>query len=384
VQASASSCFKGAYIDRYNEPTGEWIRLLTDENVNPITGYSINYLSGSHTLDFPGLLDASPVAFSNMSYSAGAAGYGAGWNLAGNPYPCGINTALCALPSGMNAYAYVWAGETGNYNTLALGSGVNPGVVASLQGFFVRTTNASNSLTLGNAAKTHGGTFLKSGTETADLLKISIQGNGYSDETFVHFDEASTAGFDEQYDAYKLPGLDEAPQLYSILPGEKAAINTLPSYTANQHVPLGLKVGTTATYTLNVEGISSFDPSVPISLDDLKLGTSVDLRLNPEYAFTASPGDDENRFRLSFTTVTVMNEPDALGITVSALKGIIRVSCQGTNSGKVYVYSTAGQLLATSALISGETTLQMPSTGVYLVKVISGKTSLTRKLVVLQ
>lgn len=285
----------------------------------------------------------------------------------------------------MNNAAYVWNGLAGNYSTLTFGAAsATPGTIASLQGFFVRTLDGTNLLYLDNAAKVHDGTFVKSSQVIPDMLKLQITGNTYSDETFVRFLETATTGFDQKYDAYKLTGLDEAPQLYSILPGEKAAINTLTSYMAIQYVPLGLKVGAATTYTINVEGINSFDPSIPISIEDLKLGTSQDLRLNPKYSFTASPGDDENRFRLSFATVTGFNNPDTKGNNVYAVKGIIHIASEGTNNGKIYVYSTTGQLLATSTLSSGETTLRMASTGVYFVKIVTGKTSLTRKLVVIQ
>ncbi|MDO9254727.1 MAG: T9SS type A sorting domain-containing protein [Bacteroidales bacterium] len=386
VVANAASCFNGAYVDRYQESAGEWVRLATGDNVVSGYGYSVNFANGTPELIFPGTLKTSPVSYTNLSYTPSAPGYGTGWNLVGNPYPCGINTALLSVPTGINATAYVWD-ETGsgNYITLTIGDGsATPGIIAPMQGFFVNTSSATNSLTLANAAKVHGGTFYKSSNTVPQMLTLSIAGNGYSDKTYVRFDQAATENFDQSLDAYKLSGLDEAPQLYSILPAEKAAVNTLPSYTANQHVPLGLKVGTTATYTIQVEGINSFEPSVPISLHDIKLETSVDLRLNPEYSFTASPGDAENRFRLSFATVTGRNERDVTGINVSATKGIIHVTCEGTNSGKVYLYSTAGQLLATSILTSGKATLSVTSTGVYLVKVVTGKTSYTRKLVVLQ
>jgi len=385
VVANGTSCFNGAYVDRYQESAGQWVRLATGDNVVSTYGYSVNFANGTPELTFPGTLKASPVSYTNLSYTSAAPGYGAGWNLAGNPYPCGINTALLTAPTGMNAIAYVWD-ETGsgNYITHTIGAAsATPGIIAPMQGFFVNTSSATNSLVMANAAKVHGGTFYKSSKTIPQMLSLSIAGNGYSDKTYVRFDPSATENFDQAFDAYKLSGLDEAPQLYSMLTIEKASINSLPSITANQHVPLGLKVGTTATYTIQVEGISSFDPLVPISLDDLKLGTSHDLRLNPVYSFTASPADAENRFRLSFATITSMNEPDALGINVSAVKGIIHVKCEGTNNGKVYVYSVAGQLLATSILTSGEATLRMASKGVYMVKVVTGKTSLSRKLVVM-
>ncbi len=383
IQASASSCFNGAYLDRYEESTGAWVRLLTNQDVLPETGYSLNYLAGTHTLDFPGILQSSPVAFSNLSYTGVATGdYGAGWHLVGNPYPCGINPALCSLPTNMNAFAYVWDGV--QYKTPSIGNSDIPGTIASLQGFFVRTTSGTNSLTLANVAKIHGGTFYKSNTTDSRILSISIEGNNYSDKMYVRFNPDATANFDQAFDAYKRLGIDAAPQLYSILPDVKAAVNTLPDYTTNPNVPLGLKVGAATTYNLTVDGISSFDQQLPIRLDDLKLGTSQDLRAFPTYSFTASPGDAENRFRLRFASALGIDEPNSTGLNIYTSPGLIHITLESPASGTAYLYSVSGQLLATAALNPGETLLRYKAQGVYLVKVISGKTFCTQKVVVTQ
>lgn len=384
VQAAAGSCFDGAYLDRYNESLGKWEYLVTGDDVTPDMGYELNYLHGTNTLVFPGTLKTSPVSFSNLSYtgSTPTGDYGSGWHLIGNPYTCGINTALCSIPTGMNAFAYVWNGS--NYVTHAIGSADIAGTIASLQGFFVRSTSGTNSLTLVNAAKVHGGTFYKSSNSVSQMLSLSIEGNNYSDKTYVRFNTAASANFDQAFDAYKRTGIDAAPQLYSILPDEKAAVNTLPDYIANPNVSLGLKVGAETTYTVNVSGIENFDASLPIRLDDLKTGVSQDLRINPVYSFTAAPGDAENRFMLSFASVTGLDKQNASGINVTSANGIIRVTHNAPASGTVYLYSVSGQLLATSTLNAGETTLRTSSNGVFLVRVVTGKTSLTRKMVVVQ
>ncbi len=384
TQASAGTCFEGAYVDGYNEETGAWERLVTDDDVSSDQGYSINFLTGSRDLVFTGTLLSSPVSYTDMSYTPSSAieDYGAGWHLVGNPYPSGINPALCDAPIGMNAFAYVWDG--GNYITPSIGTADIPGTIASLQGFFVRTNDASNELILDNAAKVHSGTFYKSSNSASQMLSLSIEGNNYSDKAYVRFNPEATASFDQAFDAYKRAGLDAAPQLYSIIPNEKAAVNTLPDYTSNSNVALGLKVGASTSYTIKVSGIESFDASLPIRLDDLKLGTSQDLRLNPVYTFDAAPGDAENRFMLSFASVTAVNEQNAAGIKVVSENGIIRVTHNAPATGTVYLYSVSGQLLATSTLNKGETTLRAASSGVYLVRVVTGKTSLTRKMVVVQ
>jgi hypothetical protein len=386
VVANAASCFKGAYVDRYQESAGAWVRLATGDNVVSDYGYSVNFANGTPELTFPGTLKTSPVSYTNLSYTPSAPGYGSGWNLVGNPYPCGINTALLTAPTGINATAYVWD-ETGSGNYLPLTIGAasaTPGIIAALQGFFVRSTSATNSLILANAAKVHGGTFHKSSNTVPQMLTLSIVGNGYSDKTYVRFDQAATENFDQALDAYKLSGLDEAPQLYSILPGEKAAVNTLPTSGNSQDIPLGLKVGETTTYTLNVEGISSFDPNAPVFLDDLKTGSSLDLHKQTTYSFIASPSDTENRFKLRFASTAGVGDQSSDLIQVYAENGAIHVNCNQTISGTAYLYSVSGQLLAKAALNAGKATLQSPATGVYLVRVVTGASASTHKIAVVK
>jgi hypothetical protein len=377
TQASVGSCFEGAFVYRYNETTGAWERFATDDFVTTGQGYAINYLTGNRDLVFAGTLVSNPVSFSHLSYTPSAI---AGWHLVGNPYPCGINPALCSLPTNMNAFAYVWNG--GNYITLSLGTADVPGTIASLQGFFVRTNDASNELILDNSAKVHGGTFFKSANTASQMLSLSVEGNNYSDKTYIRFNTEATANFDQAYDAYKRAGLDAAPQLYSIIPGEKAAVNTLPDYTSNPNVGLGLKVGATTTYTIYVEGINNLDARVPVRLDDLKLGTSQDMRLNPVYIFSAAPGDDENRFILSFVSATAVDPRKTNDFNVVAEKGLIHVTHNAPAYGNVYLYSVSGKLLAATKLNVGETRLYTATTGVFMVKVVTDKTIYIRKLVV--
>lgn len=386
VVANGTSCFNGAYVDRYQESAGEWIRLSTGDNVISAYGYSVNFASGSPELIFPGTLKTSPVSYTNLSYTAAAPGYGAGWNLMGNPYPCGINTSLLTVPSGMNATAYVWdEAGSGNYLTLTMGAASStPGIIAPLQGFFLSTSSASNSLVLANAAKEHGGTFYKNSTVIPQMLSLSVAGNGYSDKTYVRFDATATQNFDQAFDAYKLSGLDAAPQLYSILPTEKAAVNVLLSSGSSQEVLLGLKVGETATYTINVEGVSSFIPDLPIYFDDLKTGNIIDLQKQTTYSFTASPSDTENRFKLRFASTAGVGDESSSDVQVSAANGIITVSSNTLTGGNVYLYSVSGKLLAQGVLIAGTTRFQCPCSGVFLVKVLTGKSTFTRKIVVVQ
>ena len=383
---TASPFFDLAYIDEYVEGSAAWNRLGNASTVAPNIGYSINF-ELTTPLSFTGTLNNNAgQSLSGLSFSEinGNPDY-EGWHLLGNTFTCGIDAAQISATGDVNGSAYVWdEGGSGNYLPYSINGGGAPnGTIAPMQGFFVKVTTSTNTLNIPTSSKTIGGSFLKS-ISNSEMLTLSIAGNNYSDKTYVKFNPEATANFDQAFDAYKRAGLDAAPQLYSILPNEKAAVNTLPDYTTNSNVALGLKVGASTSYTINVSGIESFDASLPVRLDDLKLGTSQDMRINPVYTFDAAPGDDENRFLLSFASVTAVNELNASGIRVVSDNGIIRVTHSLPATGTVYLYSVSGQLLATSTLNKGETTLRAASAGVYLVRVVTGKTSLTRKMVVVQ
>jgi hypothetical protein len=382
---SSTSVFNGSNLEKYLEPNGTWASLVLNDPILPLTGYSINYPTGNtRTLSFVGALQPTPVAYTNLSYTNPTTppGNESGYHLVGNPYPSGINPELCTLSGDLNAFAYVWNGA--NYNPLSIGTSDFPGIIASLQGFVVRTGSATNSLTLTSASKTLGGTFLKNIASLQDRLKLTVNGNGYSDVAYIRFVTGSTTGFDQALDAYKLAGITMAPQMYSILTDTKAAVNTLPSYVTSQNVPLGLMVGAASTYTISAEGIESFNPTVPIFLQDLKLGSVQDLRINPVYSFTAAPGDLENRFKVWFTVITSNKELDNSGIRTFSANGTIHVVQDGIAEGDIYVYSTSGQLVASSSLNSGETKLYTNASGVYIVKVVTKKLTVTQKVVVTQ
>ena len=384
---NASPLFDGAYVDAYSENTGAWNRLLTANSIDPKTGYSVNFPSGSHTLAFSGAVNTGDQSFSGLSYTTGAPGYGAGWHLIGNPFPSAVDLDLGTwTKTNLDGYVYVWDGaqyvcgptSTGGLSTLT------DNVIPAMQGFFVKASSDAAGIVIPQASRVHSSTFYKNAQLSANAIYLNINGNGYEDKAIVAFNPLSTAGFDSDYDAYKLYGKTEAPQLYSILPAEKAAVNTLPSYTTNELVPLGLKVGAATSYTLTAEGMDSFDPALPIRLDDLKLGTSIDLRLNPVYSFTSAPGDTENRFRLRFASATGVDEQSALGLHTWATNGEIHIILDAPSTGKAFLYNVAGQLVATAPLNSGETLLSTIASGVYMVKVITGRATTTQKVVVTQ
>ncbi|MFZ4707480.1 MAG: T9SS type A sorting domain-containing protein, partial [Bacteroidales bacterium] len=92
----------------------------------------------------------------------------------------------------------------------------------------------------------------------------------------------------------------------------------------------------------------------------------------------------ENRFKLWFSLIISTKELDNSGIRTFSANGTIHVIHNDPTEGTIYLYSTSGQLVATSIMNIGETTLRTNANGVYIVKVVTKKSTVTQKVVVAQ
>lgn len=133
-----------------------------------------------------------------------------------------------------------------------------------------------------------------------NLLRLSVDGNTYSDQTIIIFIDGATEGFDSDYDAYKLAGIPAAPQFYSIISCCNLAVNALPLMVSDVTVQMGFEVGATTTYTISATDLYTFDPSITIHLFDSIDDVLVNLRSDSVYSFMASPGDITERFKVYF------------------------------------------------------------------------------------
>jgi len=133
-----------------------------------------------------------------------------------------------------------------------------------------------------------------------NLLKLTIIGNSYSDQTFVVFVPGSTTGFDSEYDAYKLMGIYAAPQLYSIITCCNLSVNALPDINTNLEVQLGFRVGADVSYTIYANELNSFGSDTTITLEDTKENVFLELMTDSIYTFDGFTTDDTERFKLHF------------------------------------------------------------------------------------
>lgn len=219
-----------------------------------------------------------------------------------------------------------------------------------------------------------------------NVLQLNITGNGYQDNIFIAYMNGATFGYDGQFDVIKLFGIYQAPQLFSIIPGNiNLSINVLPDITYYNTVQLGLNVGADTTYTITATGTSSFTNYISIVLEDTKTNSFTELMQQPVYNFNASPSDSVTRFKVHFSNPTNtdgFSNDDIIiysykkNITIKSLKNdvINTVEIFDTNAKKIFSNSY------NSKMIEIETTF--PS-GIYFIRTTTSKKTFTKKIHIL-
>jgi len=364
----------------YNEASGDWENRFIADHLAVGLGYSVQMTTAPQTATFTGALNDMDITRTLANTNPGGDVDRVGWNLLGNPFPSAIDWDAFSTGD-YDAQVAVWdEAVAGNYIYWngTVGS-LADGIIPTQNGFFVKTATDGASITIPMAAQVHSPMALYKDA-VANALELRATGNNYYDATYVHFNDYATAAFDSNYDAFKLEGLETAPQLYSIA-DYKLSINELP-FEGNEIVKVGFTCGVAGTYSVTASGMESFSGSTPILLEDLKLNTLQDLRLNPVYSFNYQPGDNENRFNLHFKSSTGLVDGLNTGISVYSYDHTVVITNTTGLAGDVRIYDLAGRELL-NANIGSSTTTRIPmqvALGTYVVKVITSSGTVNQKV----
>jgi hypothetical protein len=375
VTGAVSGMYTGLYLMSHDELTNGYTDVTDiDVPLTPGQGFALWNQNGDATASYTGTLTSTAT----VALTRAATGFDNGWNLVGNPYPSSIDweagtgwtknnvdgSTYCLDADGSGNWA-IWNGTIGTNGATQY--------IASGQGFFVAVNDAQTTGTLGftNDVRVHDNTtFFKE--DPADIVKLKVSGNNFSDETAIYFREEATAGFDSQMDAHKLPSFEEsAPYIYSTA-NQGMAINVLPEVTS---VPMNVKVGT-ETGTFTIEALSTGEFS-ELNLKDLSTGVITDLN-SDSYTFNYIPGVD-NRFELHFGPLGVNDLANNL-YNVYSYNKEIHVMTPNTTSGNITVYDMMGKEVASQSISGTDNVISLSQSAHYIVKVISEEGLVTKKV----
>lgn len=396
---SVTGLFLNSYLFYFSEPDNDWVAMgaPTQTPISEARGYLIYYVFGSDTTySFQGPMK-SGAFYPNVSGTfSGAADNLHGWNLIPNPYPSAINWSSRGgwSKSGVDNAVYVWKpGATyaaGDYASWVGGISVNGGTnyIPVGQGFFVHTNTTTPSIRMRNSSRVHNTTtFLKNAeAPLQDVFKLKIENSvGVTDELAVRFSEFATEDFDIELDAYGMGSESMVPNISTTSGLLKYGINSLPYVHGDRVIPVNVEYGQVEQLTFTASGMESFNYTPPILLEDTYLNKIQDLRLNPEYTFDFKP-DQTHRFNLIFTNVDATEEPEESGWLIYKSGKKINMYLPEINGKEAFVsiFDMTGRNLLTEQMqFDGVEQVDSPlTTGVYIVKVVSGKKTYTKKLVV--
>ena len=378
VSNATALTFTTKYLQKHTEQTNAYTDITSAADpLVPMKGYALWGDNSGFTAQYKGILNTGIQA---VSLSRSAAGLNSGWNLVGNPYPSSIDwDASGWTKTNMNNAIYIE--KNGQFATYINGVGALGGTkyIAPGQGFFVSASGiGSGNLAMNNFVRSHNATpFFKNSFDGEDsLVRLEVSGNGYTDEAVVRFMPEATAEFDREYDAFKLFGyIDESAQIYT-LGSVPLTINTVPHGTYN--IPLGIHANTSGKYTLAATHTGSL---ADVTLEDIKTGITTKLT-ESSYTFDFETGENEERFMLHFNSLslTKIADRESSYVSVYSFNQNVHINLKDQVKADISIYTIAGQLVANRHSAKGKTTISLPGTGIFIVRVITPEETLVNKV----
>lgn len=279
----------------------------TFSNLTPGNGYDY-YATTDLKYTFSGQLNTTDVTMS-LSYNVDDALHG--FNLLGNPFSSGlnwdaiINNLSPAYPANTSKSLYFTRdnAQCSYVGGVGIPSDVT-GIMPPMQGFFVKTFSAGNSITIPASARVQGNIHSRyKGVDVIPLVRLSLAEDTLHDETVVRFDATAKSGFDYDFDAPKMFLSPDLVSIYSISEGLNYAIKGLPFPDSLLEVPIVvnlLAAGNTTITATQLQGLDKYD----VTLTDKTTGFIANLKTTPVLTFTGTAGTTATRFVLKVATIT--------------------------------------------------------------------------------
>jgi len=372
ISDAQAGIYTSYYVQWWEEGTITWHDVTgTTDPLTSLQGFAFYAPADMMTFDYVGTMGDGtyilPIsAFGTDPYH---------WNLFGNPYPSSLDWDIVApanvanLQSGAVYYLEQATGAYVSYNG-GMGGGVQ--YVPPGQGFFVSGANDGAPFTVDNTMRTHTGGSMYYKSEFENLLVLEAMGNHYTDATYLRFDEGASEEID-QLDAFKLFTVSNPylPQLYTV-GGDKLSINVLPQ---TEMVHAGFKAGVSGIYTINIKEVTGM---ANVILEDLISGTQTDLMNNP-YTFNYNVDDQENRFIVHFTPLSVPETFEEM-VNIFSFNTDVYVTVPVNTEGNIYIYNMMGQEVASKRIEDVQNIITLEKSAYYVVKVLSDESMVTRKV----
>ncbi|MCR9249370.1 MAG: T9SS type A sorting domain-containing protein [bacterium] len=377
TDASITGSDLGSISYSYNETTGydsddglsRWENASSTQ-LEVGVGYAQAF---QETITFTGVPNDGTITVDGLTHTTTGTSTSTdrGFNLLSNPYPSAIEAdEFLTENTDIDGAIYLWddddsdveRGTNSDYitwNNIGDVAGPNSGRVfqgqiRSMQGFFVRVTNSGSASVnfledMRGTGDNSDGRFFRVEEEAPLNLKVSLEtkdGELYN-ETLIGLREEATVGKDRMYDAMKLRGNNNL-QLYSLLEGEKYAIQGLPIYNGVSAELAFDFHHTSNDLVLKVQEISGLEDGMTFSLTDHLTGQSYDLSEISSFNIFAEYGSDVNRFSISYVSrAEFTNLQEVSSLTYQITEGVLQILSGNKHASMDYaIYDISGRVFS--------------------------------------
>ena len=308
-----------------------------------------------HTLSFIGALNVGTV---NYAVSKTGTGDLAGLNLVGNPYSHNINLKYTTLYNGSSALdaesqltaCYTLSNE-GKWDTkLGVADDIKPS-----QGFLIQVPADATKIRFSQSAQRD--------RYNNEYIQFAVENSNYSDVTYALFDKGLGLS--------KINHRNSAiPMIYIPQGKEDYAVAVMGDDT--EAFSLNFRAMTTGKYTLNYKAKGEFSY---LHVIDKFTGEDVDMLLDGEYSFIASPNDSDARFIVKLAYLPDYGEGSD---DIFAFQSGSEIFVSG--EGELQVFDVLGRFVM-SERINGVKAVSVPAQGVYVFRLV-GENVKTQKIVI--
>lgn len=346
----------GYNLYRYDEPSSFWQAYHTTNHADFTTlanGQGYLYRNNGMELSFTGEVNHGEVVV-NLTNSPTNTEL-KGFNLIGNPFGHDIYKGSGAAIDNNNlSEGFYYLTYNGEWQ-----AGDGSKAITPQMGVLVQVTGEAPEVTL-----TISDNNSQPNTRYAnDNLQFIVSNNEYQDVVYAKFSKG--------YGLNKISHRNsEVPMLYIPQNGERYAIAMMSDNT--EMFALNFKAATMGRYTLSYKAEGEFSY---LHVIDRLTGDDVDMLLEGEYSFTASPKDNESRFivRLAYKP-DYSNEGNEIFVYQNGDEILV------SGEGELQVFDATGRLVRNMS-INGAKSLNISTQGMYIFRLVGNEVK-TQKIVV--